>query len=233
MLQTFGLSKQYGLDDAVVDAVRDVSMTVRAGEIVAVTGPSGCGKSTLLHLLAGLDRATSGEIWLAGRRIDQLGERASARMRRRSFGIVFQESHLIEEMSAAENVELPQLMAGRPVREVRRRTAELLDVVQLSGHARRLPATLSGGQRQRVAIARAIANQPPLVLADEPTGNLDSASTAAVLRLFGYLRSLRQTVVVVTHDEQVAAIADRRLAMRDGGLAGPTGPCGQGGMRAG
>ena len=154
-------------------------------------GPSGCGKSTLLHLLGGLDRPSAGELWLAGQRIDQLSERALARLRRDAVGFVFQAFHLMDELTAVENVELPALLAGRSPRAARRRAAELLEQVGLADRARFLPSALSGGQRQRVAIARALANDPLIVLADEPTGNLDSEATLEVLRLFESLHAGR------------------------------------------
>ncbi len=185
-------------------------------------GPSGCGKSTLLHLLGGLDRPSRGEMWLAGRRLDQLGERALARMRRSDVGFVFQAFHLMDELTAVENVELPALLAGLTPRAARQRAADLLEQVGLADRARFLPSALSGGQRQRVAIARALANQPLVVLADEPTGNLDSAATLDVLRLFDSLHQAGQTLVVVTHDARIAATADRLISMRDGAFVDET-----------
>jgi putative ABC transport system ATP-binding protein len=185
-------------------------------------GPSGCGKSTLLHLLGGLERPSAGEIELAGNRVDQMGERALARLRRTAIGFVFQAFHLMDELTARENVELPALLAGRSPRAARRRAAGLLDRVGLADRAAFLPAALSGGQRQRVAIARALSNDPLVVLADEPTGNLDSAATLEVLRLFDGLRSAGQTLVVVTHDSRIAATADRLISMRDGAFTGET-----------
>ncbi|MEU6782202.1 ABC transporter ATP-binding protein [Nonomuraea angiospora] len=211
-----GLVKHHGQGQGRVRAVDDVDLEVPQGQMLAVMGPSGCGKSTLLHLLGGLERPSGGEVWLAGRRIDNLSERALARLRRRSVGFVFQAFHLVEELSAAENVELPVLLAGRSRREARRRTGLLLERVGLTDRARHLPSQLSGGQRQRIAIARALANDPLVVLADEPTGNLDTAATLDVLRIFEDLRSAGQTLVIVTHDERVAATADRLISMRDG-----------------
>jgi putative ABC transport system ATP-binding protein len=155
-------------------------------------------------------------VWLSGRRIDTVSERALARLRRRSVGFVFQAFHLVEELSAAENVELPALLAGASPRAARRRAAVLLERFGLADRARHLPWELSGGQRQRVAIARAMANEPLVLLADEPTGNLDTAATLDVLRLFEDLRAAGQTLVIVTHDERVAATADRLVSMRDG-----------------
>ncbi|MEU8176207.1 ABC transporter ATP-binding protein [Microbispora hainanensis] len=203
-------------------AVDGVDLDVPAGQTLAVTGPSGCGKSTLLQLLGGLDRPTEGEVWLGGMRIDHLTERALARLRRRSVGFVFQAYHLMYELSAAQNVELPALLAGASPRAARRLARELLQQVGLAGRARHLPSELSGGQRQRVAVARALANDPLVVLADEPTGNLDSAATHDILRLFDELRAAGQTLVMVTHDERVAATADRVISMRDGTLADDT-----------
>jgi putative ABC transport system ATP-binding protein len=185
-------------------------------------GPSGCGKSTLLHLLGGLDRASAGEIWLAGRRVDQLGERALARLRREAVGFVFQAFHLMDELTAVENVELPGLLAGQSPRAARRRAAGLLERVGLADRAGFLPSALSGGQRQRVAIARALVADPPLVLADEPTGNLDSEATLEVLRLLDSLHAAGQTLVIVTHDARIAATADRLISMRDGAFVDQT-----------
>ncbi len=217
-----GLRKAHGSGQGLVRAVDDVDLDVACGESLAVTGPSGCGKSTLLHLLGGLDRPRGGELWLVGRRVDRCSERALARLRRHDVGFVFQAFHLMEELTAQENVELPALLAGRPPRWARRRAAELLEQVGLAGRARHLPSALSGGQRQRVAIARALVNEPRLVLADEPTGNLDSAATAEVLRLFESLHVGGLTIIVVTHDERIAATADRMISMRDGAFTGET-----------
>jgi len=216
------LRKEYGRDAGLVRAVDGVDLDVAAGETLAVMGPSGCGKSTLLHLLGGLDRPTSGELWLAGQRIDRLGERALARLRREAVGFVFQAFHLMDELTAAENVELPALLAGVPPRKARRRATGLLEQVGLADRAGFLPSALSGGQRQRVAVARALANEPLVVLADEPTGNLDSESTLDVLRLFDSLHTAGQTLVIVTHDARIAATADRLISMRDGAFIDQT-----------
>jgi ABC-type lipoprotein export system ATPase subunit len=222
VLRTRGLRKHYGHGEGLVRAVDGVDLDVAPGETVAVMGPSGCGKSTLLHLLGGLDRPSGGEVWLAGRRIDQIGEKALARIRRSAVGFVFQAFHLMEELTARENVELAALLAGRSPRAARRRAAELLQRVGLDDRARFLPSALSGGQRQRVAIARALSNEPLVVFADEPTGNLDSAATIDVLRLFESLHEAGQTLVVVTHDERIAATADRLISMRDGAFVDET-----------
>ena len=217
------LRKEYGRGEALVRAVDDVDLEVVNGETLAVMGPSGCGKSTLLHLLGGLDRPTSGELWVGKRRIDQLSERALAELRRQDVGFVFQAFHLMDELTAQENVELPALLAGRSPRQARRRARQILDEVGLADRGDHLPSALSGGQRQRVAIARALANEPRIVLADEPTGNLDSAATLEVLRLFETLHASGLTLVVVTHDERIAATADRLITMRDGAFVDESG----------
>jgi putative ABC transport system ATP-binding protein len=222
ILRARELRKHYGKDDGLVRAVDGIDLDVAPGETVAVMGPSGCGKSTLLHLLGGLERSTGGEIWLAGRRVDLLGERALSRLRRDGVGFVFQAFHLLDELTAVENVELPALLAGSSARSARHRALGLLEQVGLADRAGYQPARLSGGQRQRVAIARALANEPLVVLADEPTGNLDSAATLDVLRLFDSLREAGQTLVVVTHDTRIAATADRMISMRDGAFVEET-----------
>jgi ABC-type lipoprotein export system ATPase subunit len=217
-----GLRKHYGRGEGLVRAVDGVDLDVAPGETVAVMGPSGCGKSTLLHLLGGLDRPSGGEVSLNGRRIDDIGEKALARMRRTDVGFVFQAFHLMEELTAVENVELSALLAGSSPRAARRRAEELLGRVGLADRARFLPSALSGGQRQRVAIARALSNEPLVVLADEPTGNLDSAATLDVLQLFESLHESGQTLVIVTHDARIAATADRMISMRDGAFVDET-----------
>lgn len=219
VLRTVGLSRVYGQGGSRVAALDGVTLDIPTGQTLAVTGPSGCGKSTLLHLLGGLDRPDEGEVWLGGRRIDLLGERALARLRRRAVGFVHQDFHLMDELTAAENVELPALLAGDSPRTARARAAALLHRVGLADRDRHLPSQLSGGQRQRVAIARALVNEPLVVLADEPTGNLDTAATHEVLRLFADLRATGQTLVLVTHDERVAATADRIVSLHDGATA--------------
>lgn len=217
-----GLRKDYGKGEALVRAVDEVDLDVSQGETVAVMGPSGCGKSTLLHILGGLDRPTDGEVWLADRRIDQLKERDLARMRRTDVGFVFQAFHLMDELTAVENVELSALLAGHTARVARRRATDLLERVGLADRASFLPSALSGGQRQRVAIARALSNEPLVILADEPTGNLDSASTMDVLQMFEDLHTAGQTLVIVTHDARIATTADRLITMRDGAFIDET-----------
>jgi ABC-type lipoprotein export system ATPase subunit len=228
-----GLRKEYGSGEGLVRAVDDVDLDIARGETLAVTGPSGCGKSTLLHLLGGLDRPSAGSLSLSGRRIDKLSERALARLRGHEIGFVFQAFHLIDELTAKENVELPALLAGRTPRAARLRAGQLLEQVGLADRAGHLPSALSGGQRQRVAIARALANEPLLVLADEPTGNLDSAAALEVLRLFQVMREGGLTLVLVTHDRQVAATADRQVRMRDGAFLGEPGLIGSAPGRSG
>jgi putative ABC transport system ATP-binding protein len=222
VLRTRELTKDYGQGTGLVHALAGIELEVTPGETLAVMGPSGCGKSTLLHLLGSLERPSAGEVWLDGRRIDQRSEKALARLRRRAIGFVFQAFHLMDELTAVENVELPALLAGRSPHAARRRADELLEEVGLSERAGHLPSALSGGERQRVAIARALSNEPLVVLADEPTGNLDSSATADVLRLLDSLRVGGQTLVVVTHDARIAATADRLISMRDGAFVEET-----------
>ena len=216
VLSASGLHKEYGKGAALVHAVSDVSLEVSQGEPVAIVGPSGCGKSTLLYLLGGLERPTGGTLQLAGQSLEHMPETGLARLRRRTLGFVFQSFHLVDELTAIENIELPALLGGASPRRARERAAGLLEQVGLEDRAGHLPPALSGGQQQRVAIARALANAPLVVLADEPTGNLDSAATTDVLRLFEQLRANGQTLVTVTHDSRIAATSDRLISMRDG-----------------
>ncbi|GAA1290551.1 ABC transporter ATP-binding protein [Pseudonocardia aurantiaca] len=204
-----------------VRALRGVDLTVRRGEFVALMGPSGCGKSTLLHLLAGLDDADEGSISLAGVRTEELGAARLARLRRRHVGLVFQFFHLIEHMSALENVALAALVGGARPAQATARARDLLDGLGLLDGADELPGALSGGQRQRVAIARALANRPTLLLADEPTGSLDSDGEAEVLDLFSRLHRDGATILMVTHSREVAGAAHRIVRMRDGRIETP------------
>ena len=222
VLDARGLSKTFGSGSGLVRAVDSVDLVVAAGEKVGIMGPSGCGKSTLLHLLGGLERPSSGDITLAGQRISNRSERALAHLRRTEIGFVFQNFHLMDELTAIENVELPGLLAGRSARASRTRARELLDQVGLTERADFLTSALSGGQRQRVAIARALVNRPTIVFADEPTGNLDSSATIEVLRVFDTLHESGQTLVIVTHDQRIAATADRLISMRDGAFIDET-----------
>ena len=218
VLQTKGLSRQYPADGVPVRAVDTVSLELTKGEAVSVMGPSGCGKSTLLHLLGGLERPTSGEVWLGGKRVDRLSETGWARLRRRNIGFVFQAFHLVDELSAVENVELPALLIGVARKAARTKAMNFLERLGVAQRAAHLPDRLSGGERQRVALARALINEPLLVLADEPTGNLDSGTTAEILRLFAEMHAAGQTLLIVTHEPRVAATADRLLTMRDGSI---------------
>jgi len=217
-----GLVKTYAADGVPVRAVDGIDLVVEAGETVSVMGPSGCGKSTLLHLLGGLERPDAGEIVLDGRRVDGLSETAWAVLRRRALGFVFQAFNLVDELTAVENVELPALLVGAPSRRARRRAFELMEQLGVADRAGHLPDRLSGGERQRVAVARALINDPRLILADEPTGNLDSRATAEILRLFADLGRSGQSLLVVSHDARVASTADRLLTMRDGAIVGHT-----------
>jgi putative ABC transport system ATP-binding protein len=217
LLRTRGLVKEYRSDGGVpVQAIRGVDITVGAGEFVAVMGPSGSGKSTLLHVVGGLVPATMGEIWLRGRRVDRLSLSEWAVLRRRHVGIVFQFFNLLSNMTVADNVELPALLAGVPPRQARRRREELLGELGLSDKASAAPSRLSGGEQQRVAMARALANEPSLLLADEPTGNLDSTNTRDVLRLLRRTHERGQAILLVTHDARVASLADRVINLFDG-----------------
>jgi putative ABC transport system ATP-binding protein len=206
-----------------VRALRGVDITLDDGEFLAVMGPSGCGKSTLLNLVAGLDTPSDGQIVLAGQSLVGKDENELARMRRAHIGIVFQFFNLLEGMSVLENVTLPAVIAGSPRKKAESRARDLLDLLGLADKAKSAPGVLSGGQRQRLAIARALANQPTLLLADEPTGALDSAGGMEVLELFRRLHGDGQAIMLVTHDKEVAAAADRIVTMRDGRIVG-TGP---------
>ena len=222
LLRASGLGKTFGSGAALVRAVDGVDLDVAPGDTVAIMGPSGCGKSTLLHLLGGLERPSAGTIELGGHPVSDRSERALAHLRRTAVGFVFQGFYLMDELTAIENVELPGLLAGCSPRAARTRSRELLEQVGLADRTGFLPSALSGGQRQRVAIARALINQPMIVLADEPTGNLDSTATVEVLRLFEALHESGQTLVIVTHEQRVAATADRLISMRDGAFVDET-----------
>jgi putative ABC transport system ATP-binding protein len=219
-LRTLGLRKTFEAGTAPVRALRGVDLTLRQGEFVAVMGPSGCGKSTLLNLIAGLDVPTAGEVFVAEIALARKSESDLARMRRAHIGFVFQFHNLLGGMSAHEQVALPAALAGQSHRAAEGRAHELLDLLGLRDRADQLPAVLSGGERQRLAIARALANRPTLLLADEPTGALDSEAGEEVLELFRRLHARGQTILLVTHDQRVAAGAERILHMRDGRLGG-------------
>jgi putative ABC transport system ATP-binding protein len=211
-----GVDKRFGD----VHALSGIELALDDGEFVSLIGPSGCGKSTLLSLVAGLDRPTGGEIRVGGVSVSEKGEDERARMRRRHIGLVFQFFNLLEGMSALENVSLAGVIAGAPRREAERNARSLLDLLGLAAKAEETPDILSGGERQRLAIARALANAPTLLLADEPTGALDSAGGMEVLELFRRLHANGQTILLVTHDASVAEAADRIVTMRDGRIHG-------------
>jgi putative ABC transport system ATP-binding protein len=226
-----GLTKSFGSGPARVEALSGLDLTLHRGEFVAITGTSGSGKSTLLHLIAGLDDPSAGTIRLAGLDVASLGDDRRTRLRRRRIGFIFQSFHLLDTLSAWENVALPLAIAGRGPSEARRRAAAALEAVGLSHRRRHRPAQLSGGEQQRVAVARALVIDPVLLLADEPTGNLDSASGAAVMGLLRRLTDDRKVaLLLVTHDAAHAAVADRILRLCDGRLAEGPGelPCGFG-----
>jgi putative ABC transport system ATP-binding protein len=215
-----GVSKTYSLGGSQVQAVRDVDLTVAAGETVAVVGPSGSGKTTLLQLLGALDRPTTGEIRFEGRDIAHIGDGALGRLRLHTFGFVFQQFNLIPTLTAAQNVEIALAPRGGPAGRRRDAVIGLLDSVGLVPRADHVPSKLSGGEQQRVAIARALANEPHVLLADEPTGNLDSETGAEIIELLLSLSAEgRRTVVVVTHDVDIAKRAGRVLRMTDGRIS--------------
>jgi putative ABC transport system ATP-binding protein len=219
VLKLTDIAKSYRTTEVETRALDGVSLEIGAGEFVAIMGPSGSGKSTLLHVLAGLEPATSGEIWLRGQRVDRLSTAGWAILRRRHIGFVFQFFNLLSNMTVADNVELPALLAGTTARQARKRREELLAELGLADKANAAPARLSGGEQQRVALARALANEPSLLLADEPTGNLDSSNTRDVLRLLRRTHQAGQAILLVTHDARVASLADRVINLFDGMVA--------------
>ncbi|MFD9389468.1 ABC transporter ATP-binding protein [Streptomyces sp. NPDC060000] len=218
-LQAEGLVKTHYGEGAPAHAVRGVDLSVRQGEFVAVTGPSGAGKSTLLHLLAGLQRPDSGSVRLDGTCTDGYSEAQWAVARRRRIGVVFQFFNLISNLSVADNVELPALLAGVSPKRARSEREELLAELGLAGKERSMPGELSGGEQQRVALARALVNHPPLLLADEPAGSLDSKGTREVTRLLSRFHQRGQTILLVTHDARMASTADRVISFFDGRIA--------------
>jgi putative ABC transport system ATP-binding protein len=215
-LEARGLEKTFGVGAGAVRALRGVDVCVRDGEFLAIMGPSGSGKSTLLHILGGLDRPTAGTTTIHGRRYDNLDDRALTRLRGDVFGFIFQFFNLLPTLTAAENVLLPALVAGERPAGYADRVDELLGLVGLGERAGHRPSEMSGGEQQRVAIARALLRRPQVLLADEPTGNLDSTSGGIVLGLLRRLVDDGQTVVMVTHDAGAAALADRVIFVRDG-----------------
>jgi len=219
VVQARDVLREYRMGAAVVRALRGVSLDVLDGEFVAIVGPSGCGKSTLLNLLGVIDRPTGGQVRIQGRDVGALSDRAATDFRLRHIGFVFQRFYLLPTLSARENIELPMAEAGVKAGPRRSRAMELLRYVGLGARSTHRPAELSGGEQQRVAIARALANDPALLLADEPTGELDAGTGADVIDLFHRLHADGTTLIVVTHDEALAASAQRVVHMRDGEIA--------------
>ena len=216
VIVTRNLQRDYDMGGEVVHALRGVDVTIRKNEFVAIMGPSGSGKSTLMNLIGCLDSPTGGEYWLNGHRVSELGDDALARIRNKEIGFVFQTFNLLPRATALHNVELPLVYAGLGARERRARSAEALDRVGLKDRVQHRPNELSGGQRQRVAIARALVNDPHILLADEPTGALDSHTTEEIISLFEELNASGITVIIVTHEPDIARRARRRLTFRDG-----------------
>lgn len=216
MLDLTAVSRSYRVGDSDVWALRDATMHVADGDLITIVGPSGSGKSTLLQIIGLLDRPTSGTVSLDGQDLADLSDEERARLRLVTIGFVFQRFHLLHDMTALENVALPMEAAGMRTEKRYERAALLLDAVGLSDRLLFMPAQLSGGQRQRVAVARALANNPRLILADEPTGELHSEDKATIIALFKQLNADGRTVVMVTHDPEVASVARRRIEIRDG-----------------
>src|SRR5512132_4188514 len=222
IIQTRDLTKTYGSNGVAVHALRGIDFTVDRGEFVALIGPSGSGKSTLMAILGCLDKPTSGSYVFDGDRVDGLSNAELARIRNQKIGFIFQLYNLLPKASVVRNVELPMLYAGVRRKERRRRATELLERVGIPEKAKSLPSALSGGQRQRVAVARALANQPAMLLADEPTGALDSKTGHEVLELFSELHRQGNTILIVTHDLSIAALASRQVEIHDGRVASET-----------
>jgi len=217
MISLHQVNKTYETPAGKFSALKDINLEIQPGEFVGIVGKSGSGKSTLLNMVAGIDRPSSGSVAVAGTEIHGLSENKLAAWRGRNVGFVFQFFQLLPTLTAAENVMLPMDFCKTvPLRDRRKRAFALLERVAVSGHADKLPATLSGGEQQRVAIARALANEPPLVLADEPTGNLDSVTATAILDLFRDMANQGTTVVIATHEADIARVIDRRIEISDG-----------------
>jgi putative ABC transport system ATP-binding protein len=215
-LELRNVHKKYKMGDAIIHAVENVSLQINAGDFIAITGPSGSGKSTMMNLVGALDMATEGDIYLGGQNIKYLEESELAQIRGRKIGFVFQTFNLIPTQTALENVTLPMLFQGTEKNQREERAKELLEKVGLSDRMHHLPNELSGGERQRVAIARAMANNPDIILADEPTGNLDSKAGEEIVNLFKNLNSEGKTIVVVTHNEELAKKTKRIIKLKDG-----------------
>jgi putative ABC transport system ATP-binding protein len=221
LIRATALARRYQLGKTFVDALRGVDLEVQAGEFVALVGPSGSGKSTLLHLIGGLVRPTGGEIWVNGLELGRAGDKELVAYRRDTLGFIFQSFNLLPIKTAWENVAVPLMLAGAPEAQRRSRAVELLNQLGLGQRTDHRPAELSGGEQQRVAIARALANRPRLLIADEPTGNLDSRTGGEIMRLLRNLvRDEGLTLLLVTHDQGVAAYADRIVRLRDGMIEG-------------
>jgi putative ABC transport system ATP-binding protein len=216
MIVTRGLERQYDMGGEIVRALRGVDLTIRKNEYVAIMGPSGSGKSTLMNMIGCLDTPSAGEYWLNGHRVSELADDELARIRNREIGFVFQTFNLLPRADALHNVELPLVYAGVGAKERRERAEEALTRVRLKDRMGHRPNELSGGQRQRVAIARALVNRPSIILADEPTGNLDSTTSVEIMALFRELHNQNQTIVLVTHEHDIAEHADRQIHLRDG-----------------
>jgi putative ABC transport system ATP-binding protein len=223
IVQVRNLARDYSMGSGAVHALRGVSFDVENGEWVAIVGPSGCGKSTLLNLLGAVDAPDAGSLTIAGQNVAGMSDAAATAFRLRRIGFVFQRFYLMPALSAAENVELPMAEAKLPRDKRRARVNELLGYVGLADRADHRPSQLSGGEQQRVAIARALANRPALLLADEPTGELDAATGLEMIALFRRLNSDGTTIIVVTHDAQMAGAAGRRIQMRDGAIVPESG----------
>ena len=216
IIRTRGLTKHYFLGAETVKAVRDVDLEIERGEFVAVMGPSGSGKSTFMNMIGCLDTPTDGEYWLNGELVSELSDNRLAQVRNREIGFVFQTFNLLPRATALHNVELPLIYAGVGARERRRRAVEKLELVGLGDRMEHRPPEMSGGQRQRVAIARALVNEPAILLADEPTGNLDSQTSAGILKQLQVLNEDGQTIVLVTHEHDVASLTRRQVHLLDG-----------------
>ncbi len=219
VILTHKLTRQYDMGGEVVRALQGVSLQIKKNEYVAVMGPSGSGKSTLMNLIGCLDTPTSGEYWLNAQKVSELDDDALARIRNKEIGFVFQTFNLLPRATALHNVELPLIYAGHGARERRAQAVRALERVGLADRMAHRPNELSGGQRQRVAIARALVNEPSILLADEPTGNLDSTTSGEIMRVFAALHGQGQTIVMVTHEHDIAAHAARVVTLRDGLIA--------------
>jgi len=216
MIELSSIVKSYNIGKEEVKVLKEIDLSIRTGEFAAIMGPSGSGKSTLMNIIGCLDHPTSGEYLLNGEKISDYEENELAKVRNRSIGFVFQQFHLLPRLNAWRNVELPMIYAGKPKQEREERAAEALKKVGLSDRMNHMPNELSGGQKQRVAIARAIVNQPEIILADEPTGALDTKTSDQVMKLFTMLNQEGTTIILVTHEPEIAEFAERTVLVRDG-----------------